>query len=338
MGDIIHALPALASLKETFPEWEVDWLVERRWRDLLDGNGCLEQVLDLDTLRWRTTLLSPSAWKESREAINALRRRGYDWALDLQGAFKSALACSLSGATRIAGFAGVWLREPGASVLYSRRVSCDAIHAVEANMTLAAVLGAQSVPSFPLPPGNALELPKVASAGEFAVVNPGAGWPAKQWTITGYAALCEVLERDYGLSVILNCGPGEAGLINDIRVTCKSAHPQLFKGTTAGLIALLRRARVMVGPDTGPVHLAAALGVPTLGLYGPTDPRRNGPYGERMRTLRHSNAVTSHDRAGPGDDSMRRIQLPEVLAAVRDLLTPVERPQQNRPDPRSTMA
>jgi heptosyltransferase-1 len=231
------------------------------------------------------------------------------------------MACRASNAAQIIGFDGAWLREPGASVFYTRRVPCDAVHAVDASRELAGALGAKrSVAAFPLPPGDERELSPELLESEFAVINPAAGWPAKQWTATGYAALCDMLNRDFGLDVVLNCGPGEQRLSEKVRAVCKSSKPQIFSGSLAGLIALLRRARLMVGPDTGPVHMAAALGVPTLGLYGPTDPRRNGPYGERVRTLRIDDAQTSHSRLGSGDSSMQRLATEVVLAAVPDLL------------------
>jgi heptosyltransferase-1 len=322
MGDIVHALPALATLKGNFPEWEIDWLVESRWRGLLQGNGCLSRVVELDTLRWRASLLAAGSWRELGRAVGELRRRDYAWALDLQGAFKSAVACRASGAKRVAGFEGAWLREPGASIFYTRRLRSDAIHAVEAGMSLAAAAGAsRPVAAFPLPPGNERELPPGLLSAAFAVVNPAAGWPAKQWMAAGYAGLCDMLHRDHCLLPVLNCGPGEELLSEQVRSACRIAQPQIFRGSVAALIALLRRARLMVGPDTGPVHLAASLGVPTLGLYGPTDPRRNGPYGVCVRTVRAPNAQTSHNRLGTGDDSMQRITLPQVMEAVQILLS-----------------
>jgi len=321
LGDIVHALPALVTLKENFPGWELDWLVERRWRDLLQGNPCLTRIIEFDTLKWRTAPLSAASWGEFKAAVGELRERRYDGALDLQGAIKSAIACRLSGAMQVIGLERPWLREPIASVFYSRRVSTSAAHIVEANLALAAALGAaRPVVQFPLPPGDASALPSELLHGAFAVINPGAGWAAKQWSASGYAAVCDDLEERYGLPVVINCGPGEAGLSEAVRSACRQAQPGTYCGSLAGLIALLRRAHLMIGPDTGPLHLAAALGVPTVALFGPTDPKRNGPYGNVHLNLRHEDAVTSHSRSGRPNGSIDRIRPGQVIEAVGALL------------------
>ena len=321
MGDIVHALPALVTLKENFPAWEVDWLVERRWRGLLDGNPYLNRVVEFDTLKWRSSLFSSFAWREFGGALRQVRERRYDYAIDLQGALKSAVACRLSGARQVIGFERPWLREPGASVFYTRRIHSDAVHIVEANLALAAALGARHpVFRFPLPTGDVAAIPPPWRDGAIAMINPGAGWQAKQWPAAGYAEVCDQIEQQYRLPVIINCGPGEAALAVEIQGACRQAHPQPFSGSIAGLIALLRRARLMVGPDTGPLHLAAALGVPTVALFGPTDPERNGPYGNSHRNLRPENAITSHRRSGGRNEVMNRILPSQVLAAVRELL------------------
>jgi heptosyltransferase-1 len=320
LGDVLHALPALATLKCSFPGWEVDWLVESRWRPLLEGNPYLSRVTEVDTLAWRHEHFSRRVWDSLGSVTRELRSRHYDWALDLQGALKSALACRLSGARAVIGFERPWLREPGASVFYTRRVQPTAVHVVEANLALVASLGARKVSiEFPLPSGDERQLPTALLQEAVAVVNPGAGWPAKQWSVDGYAQLCDTLEETYLLPVALNCGPGEERLAKQVQRACKRSDPVIYSGALPGLIALLRRARILVAPDTGPLHLAAALGVPTVGLFGPTDPRRNGPYGDSHRVLRPAGALTSHNHsAKPG--VTQRIQLAEVLQAVRDLL------------------
>src|SRR4029077_8681556 len=104
MGDIIHALPVLVTLKENFPEWEIDWLIEKRWRELLDGNPYLSRVVEVDTLEWRKHPFSQSVWNAARETVATLRESRYDCVLDLQGAVKSAVACASAGAREIIGF------------------------------------------------------------------------------------------------------------------------------------------------------------------------------------------------------------------------------------------
>lgn len=321
MGDIVHALPTLATVKENFPEWEVDWLIERRWRELLRDNPYLSRVLEFDTLRWRRSLISPDTWGEFSEAAGKLRERNYDCALDLQGSLKSAMACRLSGAVQITGFERPWLREPGASVFYTRRITPNTAHIVDANLALAESVGArQAVIRFPLPTGDEWKVPPEWRHREIAVINPGAGWQAKQWPPDGYAQICDELDNRYGLSVIVNCGPHETVLAEEVLSACRRTHPGIYSGNLGGLIWLLRQACLMIGPDTGPLHLAAALGVPTVGLFGPTDPKRNGPYGNSHRNLRPEGAVTSHHHSGPADELMVRIRPTQVLDAIHELL------------------
>jgi lipopolysaccharide heptosyltransferase I len=321
MGDIVHALPTLSTLKENFPEWEFDWLVERRWRELLQGNPCLTRLVEFDTVKWRAAPLSAASWGGFRMAVGELRTRQYDCALDLQGAIKSAIACRLSGAAQVIGFARPWLRESAASVFYSRRISSDALHIVEAGLALAAALGAKRpVIQFPLPTGDDLAVPSELRERAFAVINPGAGWLAKRWPAAAYAEVCDELQERHALPVVINCGPGEAALADAVHKGCQQAQPRTYSGSLNGLIALLRRSPLMIGPDTGPLHLAAALGVPTVALFGPTDPKRNGPYGNAHRNLRSDDAVTSHSRSGRSDGVMDRIRPSQVMEAVRELL------------------
>ncbi|MBI3895593.1 MAG: lipopolysaccharide heptosyltransferase I [Acidobacteria bacterium] len=321
MGDIIHSLPALATLKENFPQWEIDWLIESRWRPLLEGNPDLHRIVELDTLVWRRRLLSDETWIAFRQRIRELRERRYDCALDLQGSLKSAVACRLSGASEVIGFDSPWVKEAAGSVLYTRRVATRAVHAVEANLALAAALGARHpVIRFPLPAGEPDQLPAGFPRDNIAVLNPGAGWRSKCWPAASYGQVADALEKEIGFRVVLNCGPGEETLAAEVQAVCRTAKPLLYGGGLLGLIALLRRSRLMVGSDTGPSHLAAALGVPTVALFGPTDPQRNGPYGERTKSLRPDNAPTSYQHSAMPAEVMSRISPEEVLSAIRELL------------------
>ena len=321
MGDILHSLPVLASLPESFPEWEIDWLVESRWRPLLEGIPELSRIVDFDTLAWRRRPLAGESWRALRAAAKQLRERRYDCAIDLQASLKSATACYLSGAAEILGFETPWLKEPACGVFYTRRVAAPGtVHIVEANLALAAALGAKPGPvRFPLPPGDPASLPSDFPENGWAVINPGAGWRSKLWPTGSYARVCDALQRELSLPVVLNCGPGEEGLAQQVIRACGPARPQVYSGSVPGLIALLRRSRLMVGPDTGPVHLAAALGVPTVGLFGPTDPRRNGPYGPCRISLRPNGAMTSHRRSASAA-ILEQIHPNQVLAAIYELL------------------
>ena len=321
MGDILHSLPVLASLRASFPEWEVDWLVESRWRPLLEGIPELSRIVDCDTLAWRRQPLSGGSWRALRETASQVWERRYDCAMDLQASLKSAAACYLSGAAEIIGFETPWLKEPACGVFYTRRVAATgAVHMVEVNLALAAALGAKPGPArFPLPSGDPALLPTDFPTNALAVVNPGAGWRSKLWPNERYARVCDSLERELSLAVVLICGPGEEALAQHVMRACSQARPRIYSGGVPGLIALLRRSRLMVGPDTGPTHLAAALGVPTVGLFGPTDPQRNGPYGSRRISLRPNGAVTSHRRSASAE-LMELIQPEQVMGAIHELL------------------
>lgn len=321
MGDIVHALPAAAALRAAHPDWRIDWLVETRWRELLENNGCLDQVIALDTLGLRKNFWSADSWRTLHAAPRRLEEAQYDFALDLQGALKSALACRFSGARKIIGFEPPWLREPAAGVFYTQRVTSNAQHMVEANLDLAAALGAAAdVAEFPLPAGDASKLPPELAAGGYAVMNPGAGWRSKCWPAASFAAVSDALAAEQAMRTALNCGPGERGLCEQVQAACRAARPVIFSGDVPALIALLRPARLMLGPDTGPLHLAAALGVPTVGLYGPTDPARNGPYGRCARALRAAGAETSHQHDAEPDGAMQRIPPVTVLRTIHELL------------------
>ena len=378
MGDIIHALPAAAALRLAYPHARLDWLVETRWRALLesgrdgtsrpavDGEGAvstrapqpesndrslpvaapLDHVISLDTFALRRNFSSMDSWSTLCALVKQLRNARYDMAVDLQGAIKSALACKLSGAARVFGFARngdfaqPWLREQAASFFYTRDVESGARHIVDANLDLAEAVIASSHRTqavqpgrpesnafdapprrvvFPLPLGDTDLLPPEISTSGFAVMNPGAGWRSKQWSAASFAAVCDALISQRDIPTVLNCGPGERELSEQVQAACATARPIIFRGEIPALIALLRRARLMIGPDTGPLHLAAALGVPTVGLYGPTDPARNGPYGMSVHCLRVAEARTSYKHGEPPDGSMDAITPAMVLAAIQEL-------------------
>lgn len=321
LGDVLHALPVLVTLKENFPYWEVDWLIESRWRPLLEANPYLSRLLEVDTLAWRREPFSSKTWKAFAQAIRSLQERRYDCALDLQGALKSALACYLSGAREVFGLERPWLREPAGAVFYTRRVHTEAAHIVEANLAVAAALGAYPLHvRFPLPDGDNESVPLEIPSQDVAVLNPGAGWQSKRWPAERYAAVSDLLEEKFSVPVVVNAGPGEDSLARQIQAACRYSRPRLYSGSLAGLIALLRRTSIFIGGDTGPLHLAAALGVPTVALFGPTDPERNGPYGNCHRVLRPENARTSYQHSSAPDAVMERIPVEQVIEAARQLL------------------
>jgi heptosyltransferase-1 len=285
MGDIIHTLPAVAAWKQSHPGFELSWLVEPQWMALLEGNPFVERVI---TLRRRTFGGLIETWRE-------LRSHPYDLAVDFQGLIKSALSARASGAQRVYGFHESQVRERMAAFFYTDRVASHAVHVVDRSMDLVGASASERI--FPLPEGRAEGgLP----SGDFVLASPLAGWGSKQWPMDYYEKLGERLKRA-GISLVLN-GPPDSALPH--------------RSGLEGLIHATRRALAVVGVDSGPLHLAAAMGKPGVAIFGPTDPARNGPYGSSMRVLRAPSASTSYKRGASVDESMRQVTPDQVFESL----------------------
>jgi heptosyltransferase I len=288
IGDIVHALPAVAALKQSLPEAAIAWAVEKRYAELLHGNPSVQSVIRLDTLGWRARWRASGILSEVLRGLNAVRAFRADLTIDFQGLVKSAALGRLSGAPRRMGFGGQWLRESAARVFYSENVEARGRHhVVEENLALAEQAGAQPVArehwQFPLPvsaeAANRVE-ERLTRLGiqRFLVINPGGGWMNKRWAPQQYAQLVGKLDRDQECAVLITGSPAEEPTIRDILERAQARRTTYFASTVAEYIALVRRASLFVGGDTGPLHLAAAVGTPIVAIYGPTNPARNGPF------------------------------------------------------------
>ena len=285
MGDIIHTLPAVASLKTNHPRAHLTWLIEPQWLPLLEGNPHVDRAI---TLRRKSLAGLVETWRE-------LREQPYDLAVDFQGLIKSALCARAARPTCIRGFHESLIRERAAALFYSQKTLSSAAHIVDRNMDLALGRGERV---FPVPPGRPEgDLP----SGDFVLASPLAGWRSKQWPMEFYEKLGERLQREAGVSLVLN-GPPDSTLPH--------------RSGIAGLVHATRRAIAVVGVDSGPLHLAAALGKPGVAIFGPTDPARNGPYGNSIRVLRAPRAVTTYKRGAEIDESMRRITPEQVFESL----------------------
>ncbi len=277
LGDIIHTLPMAAALRARFPDAVIDWVVDERHRDVLDLVPILNRRI---VLRTRSAPLATRLTELRRTLV----RERYDVAIDVQGLLKSSVVARLSGAGRVLGFSFAHLRERSASVFYTERHDPgDArAHIIDKNLTLAGALGADvSQISFPLEvPRVALQetVPHGASGGAYAVLNPGAGWPNKRWPRERFSAVARWLRDSPGLRSVVTWGPGDEALARAVVDGAGGAAELCLSTTIPELAGVLRQARLVVAGDTGPAHLAAALGTPVVGLYGPTDPTRNGPW------------------------------------------------------------
>ncbi len=340
MGDIIHTLPAAAALRRLFPGATIGWAVEQRWLALLSSSTGLsgprspekplvDVVHVVDTLAWRAAVLSDETWREVSASLAELRDMRYEVAIDFQGAWKSAILAQFSRAPRRCGFEQP--REKPATLFYTHQAEARGRHIVEQNISLAeecgkhagAALPSSAVFEFPLPRDPVAENvvdQRLRSGGlhRFAMVNPGAGWGGKCWPPERYAEVIRGLAV-HGLRTIVNFGPGEEKLAREVEGAAGGS-ALAVPSTIAELIALCRRARLCIGGDTGPVHLAAALGVPVVGLYGPTDPARNGPFGSPAIILRSEKSRTTTARDKQTEAGLLEITPAEVIAAARYLL------------------
>jgi heptosyltransferase I len=333
MGDVIHTIPAIAALRSAFPETQIGWVVEQRWAELLCAKDAppfgpcdrfrplVNFVHVVDTKLWRKSLFST----RTRNAITGLRceLRGerYEIAVDFQGAMKSAVIARVSGARAVTGMKRP--RELPARVLYTYHVDIAGAHVVDQYHSLAETPAGRSLPHraavFPQDDQAAASVAKLLPPGErYAILNPGAGWGAKQWPPDRYGDVARALAK-LGVTPVVNFGPGEEDLAN-IALNASSGAARPICCTLGELIALTRRARLFIGGDTGPMHLAAALQVPVVAIFGPTDPARNGPYGTRSIVLRNAASHTSLSHVSTPDPGLVKITAEEVIAAVRRLL------------------
>ena len=335
MGDVIHTLPAAQALRQAFPDVTIGWLIEERWADLLCAPGTslrgtrspqrplVDWVHTVDLKGWRKSLFSVQTLEHIARVWNDVRAMHYDIALDLQGAVRSAVLASLSGAPVMYGARQP--RESPAALWYTRQATQQGKHVVEQNLSIVEALTGRKldVPAIELARDEAAEArieARLRQAGirEFAILNPGAGWGAKQWPAERYGQVGNALAK-CGLQSIVNSGPGEEGLARATEAASDGA-ARAMQCSLSELIALMRRAKLFIGGDTGPLHLAAALKVPLVAIFGPTDPQRNGPYGTRSMVLRNPESRTTHARNPRADEAMLTISVDAVAGAARSLL------------------
>ena len=253
--------------------------------------------------------------------LSELRGVRYDVAIDFQGAIRSALLARWSGAPIVYGSAQP--RENAASMWYTRQVLPSGTHVVEQALALAQAVIQQPAPdsqlTFPIDPDAEQKVAALAAdSHSFAILNPGAGWGAKQWPAERYGVVARELQKN-GIQSLVNYGPGEEGLAVAVEAASEGTARRV-SCSVAELIAVTRRARLFIGGDTGPMHLAAALNVPVVAIFGPTNPARNGPFGTRSVVLRSASSATSHARLREPEPGLLEITSDEVAAAARQLL------------------
>jgi len=319
LGDIIHALPVAAALRAHLPSAYIAWLVDERWRPLLDQVEGLDAVLSVPR----------AGWEGLRRGIARLRAERFDCVVDVQGLYKSALFGRLSGASLRIGFDWAFAREGGASLFYNRRVTPRHGHRIDKNLALAAAIGA--------PPAGAgcgaraefpLQLPAEAeyavrqtlrehAVSSYFMLSPGGGWLSKCWPAERFGELHRRLVARLGWRGLVSYGPGERALAESVLAAAGTPAPLLLELDLPRLMAALRGAQVFIGGDTGPLHLSVALGTPVVGLYGPTDPVQTGPYSREDVVVRNARPEeTTYSRGRSHAPSMLAISVEEVEDAV----------------------
>ncbi len=289
IGDVVHTLPALAALRTGMPQAEISWVVERQSSEILKDNPLLDRLIEVDTKALRRGLMSGETLRAPRQQLRRLRASAFDIALDFQGLLKSASIARLSGARRVFGYTRAGLREPASAVFLSKRVAVPKkTHVIRKALLL--VHESLGIPlpeklSFPISisPTDETEARQVASdaGGNYAILNPGGGWPTKLWSAERFGKLADELWTSYGISSLVTYGPGEHELAESVRRSSDSGKAMPVSLSLKGFYSLAQRARVYVGGDTGPTHIAVAAGTPIVGLFGPTEWWRNGsPYAE----------------------------------------------------------
>lgn len=321
IGDVLHGLPVLNALRDALPKAFLGWVVEGRAAQLLRGHKALDELIELP----RGWLKSPRAVWDLRRKLRALR---FDVAIDLQGLSKSAIAARLSGAPRRIGFDGVDGREIS-PWLNNERVAATQTHVIDRNLELLGRLGiSQPAVRFDLTDTTATTaavdtmLQSLRPREHFAVINPGAGWNSKLWPAPRYAAVTRYLGQARGLkSLVVWAGDQERAWAEEI-VAGSGGFASLAPSTSLPeLAALVRRAVLFVGSDTGPLHLAAAVNTPCVAMFGPSPGERNGPYGSTHITLQKARlAGSSKERRTANGDAMAAISIDDVCAACDRIL------------------
>ena len=317
IGDVVHVMPALAALKHH--GWDAGWLVESAAAPLLERNASVLRTHRLPGSR-AITLAAV------RRTLSELRREKYEVALDFQGLWKSALWARFAGAPRLIGFASAWRREPLSALLIREGASPtrEAVHVIDKNLALLRAIGIDEVGlrEFPLPPSESEAATvrmglKSLGLGGFVILNPGGGWASKLWPPEGYGTVARAL-RERGLEALVTWGPGEQGLAERVVKASDGAAVRCFPTTLLEYVELCRETRLVIAADTGPLHVACAVGAPVLGLYGPTDPERNGPFSSDDRVVRRVPLCSPchKRRCRVHEGVMRAISPTEVIRAI----------------------
>lgn len=345
MGDILHSLPAVAALRQAHPLWLIGWAVEPRWAGLLsafqnDATGAAATVpggrrpempvVDcvhlVNAKKWGRKPFSRHTWQDVARVRRELRSGHYDVCVDPQGAVRSAVIGRFAGAARMIGEDRP--REWAARFFFNERVTTQGKHVIEQALEVASAVAGERLahvhPELPRAPADERwceDWLRVNAADRFVLLNPGAGWGAKRWPARRYGMVAGQL-KTLGYKVVVNAGPAESWLVDQVVASsgCGAASVVGVSPSLGQLIAITRRAALVIAGDTGPLHLANALGRPVVGIFGPTDPARNGPFGGEFRVLRHPGSRRDHARRDQPEHGLLTISADAVFEAAAELL------------------
>jgi heptosyltransferase I len=324
IGDVVHALPVLARVKKKWPAARVSWLVTPACAGLLEGHPLLDEVILFDRKRFGNAWRHPKLAMELRRFTRGLRQRNFDMVIDLQGLFRSGWLAKKTGAPMRVGFANA--REL-AWLFYTHRVPIDTMdqHAISRYLKLASFIGCDEGPvEFPFATTDAdrehvagllRESRGEAASGGYAVLLPGTNWQTKRWPAERFAALIAPLKERFGLETVLAGGADAAAMANEMPGVINLAGRTTLKQLTA----LLERAALVVANDSGPMHIAAALGRPLVTPFGPTNPLRTGPYNRMDSVIRLDIACSPcYSRHCSHQSCLRYLRSEDVLQLAQE--------------------
>ncbi|MCZ6507254.1 MAG: lipopolysaccharide heptosyltransferase I [Acidobacteria bacterium] len=324
MGDVVHSLPTLRALRRHFPRATIGWVIERPFAPLLATDPDLDVILEVRLRVWRKSLASRATRRDLAQAVRALRAFGADVVLDLMGNHKAGAIAAFSGCGRRIGLRRRDRREPSSAVWINEPVRAIGTHSVERALSMAAALGADvESPDFGaeklrLAGRTSSDYESGGPAPPYAVIHPGTARPDKCYPASLWGTVAKLLAANTGLRILISIGPGEEHLGEQVLEASRGAGGTArlaAEPSLSSLVALLGGADLVLAGDTGPMHLAHALGTPVLALMGPTEPDVHGPYGAPDRVL----------RTAPSPASWTEIEPQRVVDKAMDLLAPRER-------------
>lgn len=313
LGDIIHAIPVAAALREHMPQAGIDWMVDPRYVDVLNLVRCVDRKVPVDPRR---------NWSGLVRTLRELRHSRYDTAIDLQGLLKSAVLGRLAGAARTIGFPRAHLREPLARLLYTHTHDLgNRPHVIHKNLALLESIGVRERRiMFPLtiPDTPVVKDVRARWPDGYALINPGAAWPNKRWPADRFGALATALQERLALRSVVLWGPGEQSLASAVVIAASGAAELSPSTTITDLFGLAHGARMIVSGDSGPLHIAAACGTPLVGLFGPTFPERNGPWAESDITVSRAESCSCRyeRRCRKAEPCIESISTDDVIEAA----------------------